>query len=89
MAKPINNAPSPDTSATVGYGAEFWRMADALRGSIDAACYKHAAIGLIFLKYISDAFEEQHGKLGAEQVEGADPEAPDEYRAQNILLGAT
>ena len=47
-----------DTGATTGYEAELWRMADALRGSMDAAEYKHVVLGLIFLKYISDAFEE-------------------------------
>src|SRR5687767_4729131 len=55
-------------------------MADALRGSMDAAEYKHVVLGLIFLKYISDAFEELHGKLVAEKAQGADPEDPDEYR---------
>ena len=49
--------------ATVGYEAQLWQMADALRGSMDAAEYKHVALGLIFLKYISDAFEEQRAKL--------------------------
>jgi len=73
------------TAANVGYEAELWRMADALRGSMDAAEYKHVVLGLIFLKYISDAFEEMHAKLEAEKVQGADPEDPDEYRAQNIF----
>lgn len=73
------------TAATVGYEAELWRMADALRGSMDAAEYKHVVLGLIFLKYISDAFEAQHTKLEAEQDQGADPEDPDEYRALNIF----
>ena len=60
-------------------------MADALRGSMDAAEYKHVVLGLIFLKYISDAFEEAHARLEAERDQGADPEDPDEYRAQNIF----
>jgi type I restriction-modification system DNA methylase subunit len=47
-------------------------MADALRGSMDAAEYKHVVLGLIFLKYISDAFEEQHARLEAERAQGAD-----------------
>ncbi len=68
------------SSATVGYEAQLWQMADALRGSMDAAEYKHVVLGLIFLKYISDAFEELHAKLLAEQAKGADPEDPDEYR---------
>ncbi len=60
-------------------------MADALRGSMDAAEYKHVVLGLIFLKYISDAFEEQHAHLLAERRGGADPDDPDEYRAHNIF----
>ena len=71
--------------ATTGYEAELWRMADTLRGSMDAAEYKHVVLGLIFLKYISDAFEEMHAHLEAEEAEGADPEDPDEYRAENIF----
>jgi type I restriction enzyme M protein len=74
-----------DDGATVGYEAELWRMADALRGSMDAAEYKHVVLGLIFLKYISDAFEEQHDRLVAEKSKGADPEDPDEYRALSIF----
>ena len=60
-------------------------MADALRGSMDAAEYKHVVLGLIFLKYISDAFEERHTQLEREQTDGADPEDPDEYRAESIF----
>jgi type I restriction enzyme M protein len=52
---------------------------------MDAAEYKHVVLGLIFLKYISDAFEEQHAKLEAERAKGADPEDADEYRAVNIF----
>ena len=77
---------TPDrSSAFAGYEAELWSMADALRGSMDAAEYKHVVLGLIFLKYISDAFAEAHAQLQAEQADGADPEDPDEYRAQNIF----
>ena len=71
--------------ATTGYEAELWQMADALRGSMDAAEYKHVVLGLIFLKYISDAFEEAYIRLEAERSAGADPEDPDEYRAENIF----
>ena len=73
------------SSATTGYEPELWRMADALRGSMDAAEYKHVVLGLIFLKYISDAFQEVHAKLELEKDQGADPEDPDEYRAQSIF----
>ena len=56
------------------YEAKLWEMADALRGSMDAAEYKHVVLGLIFLKYISDAFQEAHAQLELERGEGADPE---------------
>jgi type I restriction enzyme M protein len=79
------SASSKATAATIGYEAELWGMADALRGSMDAAEYKHVVLGLIFLKYISDAFEELHARLQAERDQGADPEDPDEYRAQNVF----
>ena len=67
------------------YEAKLWQMADTLRGSMDAAEYKHVVLGLLFLKYISDAFEERHAILESERAEGADPEDPDEYRAENIF----
>ncbi|HXK42956.1 MAG TPA: class I SAM-dependent DNA methyltransferase [Anaerolineae bacterium] len=86
MAKRKNNSKTNNSgAATVGYEAELWKMADALRGSMDAAEYKHVVLGLIFLKYISDAFEEQHAKLVADRASGADPEDPDEYRAVNVF----
>ena len=81
-------SPASDTESNSGlanYRSVLWGMADALRGSMDAAEYKHVVLGLIFLKYISDAFEEAHAKLEAERDEGADPEDPDEYRAQSIF----
>ena len=74
-----------DTGASTDFRSELWAMADALRGSMDAAEYKHVVLGLIFLKYISDAFEEAHARLVEEVAEGADPEDPDEYRAQSIF----
>ena len=52
---------------------------------MDAAEYKHVVLGLIFLKYISDAFEAKHAELAAQQSTGADSEDPDEYRAVNIF----
>jgi type I restriction enzyme M protein len=60
-------------------------MADALRNNMDAAEYKHVVLGLIFLKYISDAFEAKHAELASQRAEGADAEDPDEYRAANIF----
>jgi len=71
--------------ANLGFEKELWQAADALRSNMDAAEYKHVVLGLIFLKYISDAFEEQHAKLEAQRDQGADPEDPDEYRAVNVF----
>ena len=65
--------------------SELWKMADALRGAMDAAEHKHVVLGLIFLKYISDAFEEAYAQLEKDIEEGADPEDADEYRAQSIF----
>jgi type I restriction enzyme M protein len=65
---------------------QLWKTADKLRKNIDAAEYKHIVLGLIFLKYISDAFEEQYAKLKAEAAQGADPEDRDEYKADNIFF---
>lgn len=62
---------------------KLWLMADKLRNNIDAAEYKHVVLGLLFLKYISDAFEEQYEKLSKEEY--ADPEDRDEYAALNIF----
>src|SRR5437016_5817173 len=71
--------------ANLGFEAKLWAAADALRNNMDAAEYKHVVLGLIFLKYISDAFEAKHAELDAQRKQGADPEDPDEYRAVNIF----
>ena len=67
---------------------QLWKTADKLRKNIDAAEYKHVVLGLIFLKYISDAFEELHTKLksGKGDYAGADPEDKDEYKAENVFF---
>src|SRR2546430_10094496 len=67
------------------FEAKLWAAADALRNNMDAAEYKHVVLGLIFLKYISDAFEAKHAELDSQRAQGADSEDPDEYRAQNIF----
>ncbi|MEW6263881.1 MAG: class I SAM-dependent DNA methyltransferase [Thermodesulfobacteriota bacterium] len=79
--KPRNN----NNGATLGFETKLWQAADKLRNNLDAAEYKHVVLGLIFLKYISDAFEEHHARLEAVRASGADPEDPDEYRAFNIF----
>lgn len=67
---------------------QLWKAADKLRKNIDAAEYKHIVLGLIFLKYISDSFEELYGRLKAGEGEyaGADPEDKDEYKAENVFF---
>src|SRR6188508_3293976 len=74
-----------DTGANLGFEARLWATADALRNNMDAAEYKHVVLGLIFLKYISDAFEAKHAELEAQKAQGADPEDPDEYSAASIF----
>lgn len=69
--------------ATLGFEEKMWKAADKLRNNMDAAEYKHVVSGLIFLKYISDAFGALHEKLSSEA--GADPEDSDEYRAENVF----
>jgi len=75
-------------NATEPIEKQLWKAADKLRKNIDAAEYKHIVLGLIFLKYISDAFEELHAKLvaGEGEYEGADPEDKDEYKAENVFF---
>ncbi len=67
---------------------KLWKAADKLRKNMDAAEYKHVALGLIFLKYISDAFEELYNKLkeGKGDYEGADPEDKNEYVAEKVFF---
>ena len=65
--------------------SKLWATANALRGNIDAAEYKHIVLPLMFLKYISDAFEELHEELESKTDEGYDPEHPDEYRERNVF----
>ena len=86
-------------NAPLGFEQKLWAAADKMRGHMDPAEYKHVALGLIFLKYISDAFEEKHSALLAEAEEeatrslaaggpgdsGIDPEDRDEYLADNVF----
>jgi len=73
------------SAANLGFEAQLFKAADALRNDMDAAEYKHVVLGLIFLKYISDAFEAKHAELESQIAQGADPEDADEYRAANIF----
>ena len=85
MAKSKNAKSATNGGANLGFEAKLWLAADKLRNNMDAAEYKHVVLGLIFLKYISDAFEARHAELEAQRAEGAEPEDPDEYRAGNIF----
>ncbi len=66
---------------------KLWKTADKLRKNMDAAEYKHVVLGLIFLKYISDSFEELHEKLvaGKGEYDGANPEDRNEYIAEKVF----
>ena len=87
MAKRKTN--TNDTTANLGFEAKLWAAADALRNNMDAAEYKHVVLGLIFLKYISDAFEAKHAELEAERAIGAGPRRPRRVPCRQHLLGAT
>ena len=79
-----------NNNKTEQFEKTLFKAADKLRKNMDAAEYKHIVLGLIFLKYISDSFEELHSKIltGKGEYEGADPEDIDEYRSENVF-GAT
>jgi type I restriction enzyme M protein len=70
------------------FEATLWQTADKLRKNMDASEYKNVVLGLIFLKYISDAFEVLHSKLvkGKGEYEGANPEDPNEYTAEKVFF---
>ena len=85
MVKSNKSKSGSNGGNNLGFEAKLWAAADALRNNMDAAEYKHVVLGLIFLKYISDAFEAKHAELEAHKKQGADPEDPDEYRAVNIF----
>ena len=70
--------------STQNFEAQLFKAADKLRKNIDAAEYKNVALGLIFLKYISESFQELYDRL--EKDEYADPEDRDEYRAENTFF---
>ena len=67
----------------LGFEANLFKAADKLRGNMEPSDYKHVALGLIFLKHISESFEAKHAQLLAEYPEGA--EDPDEYAAENVF----
>ena len=72
-----------NNGANLGFEEALWLAADKLRDNMDAAGYKHVVLGLIFLKYISDSFEEKYGQLS--QDKNSDPEDRDEYLSVNVF----
>ena len=78
MAKQASNG-----GANLGFEAQLWAAADKLRRNMEPSDYKHVALGLIFLKYISDAFEAKRAELLKEEL--ADAEDPEEYLAENVF----
>ena len=87
MPKKASIKSSKATGANIGFEATLWQAADKLRGTMDASEYKHVVLGLLFLKYISDTFDETYKKFsfGQGQYAGADPEDRDEYLALNVF----
>ena len=67
-----------NTNANIGFEQQIWAAADILRGNMDASEYKHVVLGLIFLKYISDTFEERYQELLADEDDVEDRDAYDE-----------
>jgi len=77
MATPTNN-----NTASIGFEQQIWAAADILRGNMDAAEYKHVVLGLIFLKYISDKFDERYRELEGDD----DVEDKDAYTEKNVFF---
>ena len=71
------------SGANLGFEAQLWAVADKLRRNMEPSDYKHVVLGLIFLKYISDAFEAKRADLLKEEL--ADAEDPEEYLAENVF----
>src|SRR3989344_522414 len=69
--------------ANLGFEQKMWQAADKLRSNMDAAEYKHVVLGLIFLKYISDSFEEAYNEIKKDSDN--DPEDIDEYKSRNVF----
>ena len=75
--------PKNTNGGDLGFEAELFKTADKLRGNMEPSDYKHVALGLIFLKHISDSFEAKRADLLANYPDGA--EDPDEYSAENVF----
>ena len=78
-----DNNGKKNNGADLGFEEKLWQAADKLRSNMDAAEYKHVVLGLIFLKYISDAFNEVHEELKKDNA--SDPEDADEYVSRRVF----
>jgi len=83
MSKTKTNKKSKNSTNDIDIEKKLWQAADKLRSNMDAAEYKHVVLGLIFLKYISDAFNELYEKLKKDSA--SDPEDIDEYISKRIF----
>jgi len=81
----VKKAQNKSSGANLGFEAILRAAADKLRGHQDATECKHVVLMLIFLKHISNFFEELWARLITEQAEGANPEDQDEYRVENVF----
>lgn len=83
MSKSNGNGSNNGNGVNLGFEEKMWLAADKMRNNMDPAEYKHVVLGLIFLKYISDAFEEMYAQIAADEF--GDPEDRDEYLAYNVF----
>ncbi len=80
-----NTMANGNNTASIGFEQQIWAAADILRGNMDAAEYKHVVLGLIFLKYISDKFEERYRELKADDDDVEDKDAYAEVKHGGAL----
>ena len=85
MQRSLDSVIPANSGGNLWLEEKLWKTADKMRNNMDAAEYKHVVLGLIFLKYISDAFEERYKQLVSEKDQGADPEDKDEYKGYSIF----
>ena len=83
VAQPTDGNSAKGNGGNLGFEADLFKAADKLRGNMEPSDYKHVALGLIFLKHISDSFEVKRTKLLVDYPDGA--EDRDEYAAENVF----
>ncbi len=83
MPRTKSTTSTESPQAQLGFEKQLWAAADKLRGNMEPSDYKHVALGMIFLKYISDSFEAKYNELHDDEY--ADQEDPEEYLAENVF----